>query len=838
MENQTIGHILKMNVNERINFLNNLSTTTLLSILLDSSIDTNFNQLFLCVNDITKEELIKNKQITYKIFMAPKNKNKKALISLLAQNLKQQLLTNLDIIVDLPENVLNDIINSIEKKDNFLNNINIFLQKTNNSINNNILNTIHKTYHSDDNDMIKYLKTKFKISDTNINTILSMIKNKQINPLYLQLITSKKQLFIYIQFNVFFEDMEPTSKLSTISDDVLKNIKPKYIKKLFSIINIDENKNKDKAFVTAINLYLIFGYDNAMKILNNKFTFSTPSSIKRAAVAEFKNERKNYRMAHTDEFYSYELINIIYNSILNNNSNRINALFSYWTEKYRSEFFEYLKQNVLKINDKSNSILFLTDVIKKEIDIRETELETNFVSEYYNENSSKRNDLTCNELYEMFKNYDYSNTIFYNEEVMIDEELVSALLGNTKSDNDCLLRLIFNNQALDLNNNLCSIINNFDKLSSIISNYDGKISLYSITNIIEIMKLFIYELKPDEQDLTLYTLTKLVNSKEYCNNDENYIIKKAIDIHKRKKEKTFSTIPSVQGNYKDISFRTIPFDEEGIITCGIDSGTCFKIGGAGEEFLCYCLTNPHSIIIEINYHNKKYICPCIRNGNCIYCNGIDPKISNEIETNEIIEALIYCMKEICEKSNNKEKIELASLSNLHLGNFLDNKHLKKVQLEDNLFINGKFYADFYKDDIDNYIIYESKSATPQYYEPTFEYYQPRKAQFSYMPHYESKTDIDQINKLINLISYQNINYNFDTKKQKEHAKRNFQSKAVEDYTYIIGNNDWYIALDKNQNMEAICLPYDYRAKAEYLYAMTELFDRFNYINNVEGKRML
>ena len=216
----------------------------------------------------------------------------------------------------------------------------------------------------------------------------------------------------------------------------------------------------------------------------------------------------------------------------------------------------------------------------------------------------------------MLKNVSIELNFDEKGRVTPNKDLNKFLLGNEKQDNDCLLRLIFNKKAFGLNQNLDTLINSFEEIKKIATRKTNNFSLYSILDVIDICKSTLYKLKPDEQDMTLETITKIQNATQYCHIPKEEILLRAKELHKERRKKVYATIPTVHGQKNGIKYQVLPFDSESLITSGIDTGSCLRVGGLGEDFLRYCMTNPNAVIVSVkNENNKKYICPFIRNGN-------------------------------------------------------------------------------------------------------------------------------------------------------------------------------------------------------------------------------
>ena len=154
----------------------------------------------------------------------------------------------------------------------------------------------------------------------------------------------------------------------------------------------------------------------------------------------------------------------------------------------------------------------------------------------------------------------------------------------------------------------------------------------------------------------------------------------------------------------------------------------------------------------------------------------------------------------------------------------------KITINESLAIDSTFYADYYKDELTNYIISASSNfSTYQPYIPKQMYYERRRPEFVMDVDSEDKERIEIV---INDINYTSIDYLNVSDKEKSSLKRKYKKLNVNDYNYIIGNKDWFIAISPLEVVSKI-LPFDERAKQEYFKALESI--REKYSNGLEGK---
>ena len=334
------------------------------------------------------------------------------------------------------------------------------------------------------------------------------------------------------------------------------------------------------------------------------------------------------------------------------------------------------------------------------------------------------------------------------------------------------------------------------------------------------MKTNLYNLKPNEQDIYLSTITKIFNSTKYITNFDIDRVSETCKLHLERKKKIYSSIPIVSGKVGNMTYKVAPFDAEYLLTAGIDAKNCLRVGGLGEAFYRYCLTSPNGAIVYLEYESKQYICPIIRTGNMINCNDIAPIYLNT-DVDMLLETLKGCfIHMIKESSRSDDPILAATISNNALISYFNNKNYEQIKFSTSLPIDCDCYNDINKDDIENYIICKTEDFEPKYYLSKSRYYQKRDLNYEYT--ISKEYDQENLSLIVNSIYYSSIGYQNISEKEKYKRKQSFIPLDVSKFKYIIGNKDWYIAIDDNYNVLANLLPYDSRAKSDYINALANI----------------
>ena len=771
---------------------------------LNNLTEDNFKMFYLKSSNEIKEKFIENEQLYNKVILIPPNRHKKNLFDLSDSSIQTKILS-------YPERLKS--INS----DYYL----TYLKKLSQDEFENFTQNLDKSLFFNSTDDIKYyIIGKYKVSEDNAKDFLNRTLSKEKNLYNLLKLNTKTEFDMYNRFDFIIKLKELDDNIIMPNDlhidkNIYNNINKRHLNNIIKkLITLNKNLENYEIFILAINLYSIFGFDNTMKIFNNSFTYINDISLNRIAHTCFIDRQRQYRIDNQDRFISHETVDKAKRALLTNDTSFFKELFSNNNDNYINTFISNLKEENL-----DNKIIenYLREEITKRDDKFKKDYIKNYTSNYKVKHPNRRENITSDELYNIFKDIDISSTKLDTKgRPILNDELMKFLLGNLKSNNDCLLRLIFNKQAIDLNDNIDLIINNFNKIQHIASESQSKLSIYSILDVIDINKILLYDIAPNEKDLNFITLAKIMKSQKYCNESKEVILNRTKNLYHNSKYKISSTIPSIECNkINGIEYKTFEFNNPQVLVSGIDTESCLKVGGHGEDFLDYCLTNPHSILVGLwDEDNNYYHCPFIRNGNTVYGNGIEPKPKDEKTALKLLEALKAVANSFIGRSYIKEKIEIVTITDLNYDKYLKNTGLTTIPINEYLPIDKAFYSDYHKSEKTTYVISSDTTKEPNHYIPKTEFHQERTMNYKY--DITSERDNKYINEIINSIYYDNINFKNISEEEKLSLKRNYQELDIRNYIYIIGNKDWFIAIDENTNILSCCLPYDKRAKIDYL----------------------
>ena len=808
-EIELIRHYQKMSMEEFNHLLENKKS------ILDLSFKE-LNILFLNINSECKKKMLDDLEIFTKILNIPPNRMKKTILDLIDEEMR---------------NYIYNHPNLLSSKDS-LPILKMHLQKLSNEEISQLLKNENLNLALAE-DYIQEINKKFELTPLQYASFKQEVLSNQFPNIALVTIKSREELFIFTKFHILVSISQVEDNYIIIDTialplDFLEKVNRKHINSLLELAKkYNEDITNNKLFITIIKLYMIFGLDNSKKILNNFFTFATEASIKRASEELFKDLRREYRLLNQEQYYFYGL-EVEFEEALYRNDEEYFRKFCARDRQYTLELIQRAKERLKNGEDVKNIIL-------EEINTRENyfhDLDIKRYNDYY-QRIARTEKITILDLYKTFAATEVKYNLTDDGKIIPDDYLTKVLLGNCKKDNDCLLRMVFNEEALGINHELYQIINYFDRIKEIIE-IDRDLSVYSILDIIDISKVFLYHLKPDELDITLETLSKILNSRKYCTEEPEVILKRVLTLHKKRKQKISCAIPFLKGNFQDIKYNIILPYEESLLVCGIDTGSCLKVGGKGEDFFEFCLTSPLGLILRLEYQEREYILPCSVNGNMLNINSIDPRISDEETYNHLLKAIQEFSNQLLKVDST---IEIVTMTDIHHIDFMNHTGLEPIEIDEFIPLNTSNYNDYNKKEVTNYIIAKRDiKSIPKYFNNSDRFYQERRNPYIFSPTCEY--DKERIEIILNQIAYSSINFMEIDDNEKDIQRMCYQNLEIDDFIYIVGNIDWFIGIDKNNHIIECILPYDQRALEEfqkYRYILEESLKKGTFLTNILKK---
>ncbi len=801
-----------------------------------------FLPFFNAMNSDSQIELLKDKDVFNYFMNLEINKNGKHPFNFLSPRVRLYVMCNHKEI--LKNYSYLRYINDLEKEDQvaYFESLNNYIKNTDEKTlklsKNDVLLNMYRMHHSNDLEEQKYwFLRKFRLNEKSLcGQFSNLITHKQVNLAYAFKLKTEREWILFLKFGVYFPELkkEEDSLGISLSKEMLEMISAKEIKHIYKEIMDRNNKPADdlKSFVLALKLYSVFGLDNSLKIVKGSFSKLNEKTLETSGKLHFIDLRREYRMEHQDEFYNYEVLENVKKCIETDDYEYLSRLL-HLNQRQTSQLVNELIKEWRKVKDSDKLELFLTDFLKKAIRDRENRLQETYISTFKkdyieSDGTIKQNNIN---LFDLFKDVKLTKDKFLpNGKANPNPKLVEFLLGNEKYDNDCVLRMTFNNMAFGLNRTLSNVINKFDVIENMISKSEGKMKITSLLDVIDASKVMVYQLKPNEIDISLDTIAKIQNSRQHCNENASIIVRKTKELHTQRKRKFSSSIPLVKDTLKNgLSYEVLAYDDEKLLTAGIDTGSCFKVGGPGEDFLRYCLTDKNGAVLSIKTKTGYYICPIIRNGNAIFGNSIDPEPETFEETKNVIETIRAAYDKICSKSDIKEPIEMGMITDVHSRRYFAKRQYEKFELDRGIIIgNSDCYTDYHKPSSTHYILYkENEDVEIKYYNPQITYLSPRQEPFFYLSSMERNKE--SIEGIINSIGY--TLHQMDS----ANSSKKYQPYKIDDFSAVIGNKDWFIGFRKTTSIESRYIPYDPRAQREMLYALAHSPEMVSKTENMEGK---
>ena len=839
-------NILNLTLPEYIKAIDNLTKEQIIELISSKEFENSKENIIICtftkIDSELKHIFVNNSNLLYKLLVAVSKQ--KSRFNVFDNEIQELIVEKIKSFIELSEKDYMTLLKSMSPKIylKFIENLNNYISNNDIESSNKLLMDVKEIYTTKNTEKVRnYVLKKFNIRNENfLNTVTFDFINQKRNIFELYRIETYEQLYIYSKFGIVVTkeifELEKQNEYN-ISLELLEKLNAKHVRRIIKeLMEKEDYIDSEVLFVTAIKLYCLFGIDNALKIVKDKFTQNTDASVQTAAELQFTFDRRLYRLNHPDEFLNYELIEKLKKSIQSGELGVIKKITSDSDMVHITGLFDQLSENYKLYKNDNRLIGYFNDIIKDEIVLRELKLKNLFTADYYQKKFIPRENITCLELFNIFKEFDSFYTKFDdNSNVEMDKKLKTFLLHNEKSDktNCALIRMVFNKQGLDYNTELIHIINNYYKILEIKEQNRLK-SKNSLLDTLDIYKTLQYKLSYDELDIPLSIISKIALSKKHLIVKPEEAITEFKRIYKEHKKKFNSTIPKVKGETKNkYKYKILDKNDPELLTCGIDVGSCFKPGAQGGAFYEYALTSIYSDVIGIwDPKGNFYMCPIIRNGNGIYGNGLDPEKIAEDVLPFVMEALKKCYNEIIKKSVPEEKIDFCTLTNLH-EHIKDDNRKQPIYIEKIPMIGEYFYCDITKNNMDSYVLAGDASIIKEYV-PTKTYDTTRNKNYIY-------SKVQQENRLlieqrINEIEYKSIDLKSISEIEKKILKENYKEIKVDDYAYIVCNEDWYIALSDNLEIKNAVLPYDPRAKFEYLTELQRVKSNYQIITQLENRK--
>jgi len=498
--------------------------------------DSVFLMAFQQLSSEIKQKLLTDKRIAKRILEKSASARIKSPIDYLSEEEKTILLKHTDLLIQMGESILEKILErkeSLELKE-LTAGISTALKENKVPEQNKKLLRIQQLIKNEAT--VAELKTIWNFKETDLQSLITLSTQSKRNPLVLLKIKTEDEFIFYLKTGCVISKKEIESLQIPI--ELIEKLNMKSLSKLVAIYQEHLNNNHynlsdEKVLITVLNTYLVFGYDNARKILLDFFTYPTESSKIKQADIEFREARKEYRLTHQNEFYSHILAKEVYQELMDIMSGETEAENSHTfqmvlqsKDKEKCEMFYQELMAILR-QKRTNLEETISDFLKEKIKTREEEKKNIYIQENKEKNIVKPNE---NTLYSLFKGLDYNKIkLDENGNPIINKKLTTLFLGNEKRKNDCLLRMIISKNIFGAKDHVIAIINNFSLIEAEINRSNGLLSLNSLSDVMKVYQVTCFSLDYDEEDISLSTIAKINKSKEFVENSEIDIVKNKIN---------------------------------------------------------------------------------------------------------------------------------------------------------------------------------------------------------------------------------------------------------------------------------------------------------------------
>ena len=309
-------------------------------------------------------------------------------------------------------------------------------------------------------------------------------------------------------------------------------------------------------------------------------------------------------------------------------------------------------------------------------------------------------------------------------------------------------------------------------------------------------------------DISSDMVSSYKNRYEYMTDSENDIKSSNINFYEENIMGNYiSSIPDYMVTDEELCCETISRNDPKLLVIGYRTNNCFRMNG--EAFILFkkAIKCKHMRVLVISTKEKKDIAMVLlgRNGNVLIGQGIEISVSfrNKEYREKIYNITKKFMKELMNEMNrNGDEIVATIMGNSNANVMEFNSSLLPFRITpiiDNS-LNDNYYNGFnhYQYLLD---LYDNKTLCDiKLYTPSKEYYGARKS-VSYFN-----------GKYLNIEAERII---FSISCQANTQIRRITSLSKHDMVEIYFNDDWYVIVLDNGEIESACLDYDTRARYEY-----------------------
>ncbi len=390
---------------------------------------------------------------------------------------------------------------------------------------------------------------------------------------------------------------------------------------------------------------------------------------------------------------------------------------------------------------------------------------------------------------------------------ILKKKMVDFFFGNGVDDEESNISKLLSNKIPGFTRSFSSIFNSWDLLYS---ELNGDVTVSRIVKYFEEHKIL---LNPDEQEL-MVVINEL--------GDNRVTIDKARSLYIDMKKRKFSSIPKVEGEYKDYTYEMLDLDNPLGLAVGYLTHCCFKIDGLSKTALFHSAQSNNGRIFVVRKQGRLVAQSWVwRNGNLICFDNVET--TDTYSERELLEIYKEASKKLIEISNKEEDTkESVKLITFGAGYSLIEKPEESVRGSDiHLPLEEGVYSDAKRE---QFILAHSQNDDLYYGAVKAQYIDERKP----VVKFDCLDSLPREQRSLIAKNLRAINYS----KDQVVKEINFA-----DYEYLCMNTDWYILISVNGEIESCVLSHDRRAKVEYaselLYIKDNLLDGSNLKTNAE-----
>lgn len=317
-----------------------------------------------------------------------------------------------------------------------------------------------------------------------------------------------------------------------------------------------------------------------------------------------------------------------------------------------------------------------------------------------------------------------------------------------------------------------------------------------------------------------------LGNKTFKSNREVY--EESLKIYSQMKNRIESSIPYVKGTCSNgYKYEMMKLNDPIVFSLGYKSNCCFRVFDNGDKHLRHaalCRNGRILIIYDKNNEYKAFV-PLKRNGEVLIANSIE--CQHKQKDVKTIKAFITAIDNIITSTKEQDSINLVCIGTEAYTRPEGETFPRYLQTPTIVEKDNPTYrnTDCYHKKLT--IVYKNPDISLNdlnLYNPTVTYIDPRNTIRSVDFSKRNNVDIDNALKVINSVRYTNID---DSEKEKY--------SEIKEYgiNYAVYNDDWYLFVDKNNEIYGEYIDIDSRAQKEISIAYEELKQEFNIDTNVK-----